>query len=221
MAKRNRDYLDKIPEEELKNCAEHAVRNSHQYIEDAKVLAQKKSYGHAYALLVLSVEEAVKALACKERMEGRLDEEKFKEFFISHKPKQKFVFRDLIEEVDALAIMFYTPFLSKETKRLIKRKQNEIKHEDGIIPTFSEIIKPEIEGILKQKDEILEQMRSLHEEMQERKEVGLYIDFTPERKVISPDVIDKEETEKLLEYVKYLYAIVHDTIIEGGIYYMT
>jgi hypothetical protein len=77
MAKINRGYLDKIPEEELKNCAEHAVRNAYQYIEDAKALARKRSYGHAYALLVLSVEEAAKALACKERMDGKLDRAKF------------------------------------------------------------------------------------------------------------------------------------------------
>jgi AbiV family abortive infection protein len=221
MAKINHGYLDKVPEEELKNCAEHAVRNAHQYIEDAKTLARKKSYGHAYALLVLSVEEAVKALACKERLDGRLDKGKFKDFFIYHKSKQKFVFRDLIEEVTALTIMFYMPFLSKEAKRLIKMKQKETKRVDGEIPTFSEIIKPEIEEILKQKDKILEQMRRLHENMQKRKEVGLYVDFTLESKLISPDVIDKEETEKLLEYAGSLYAIVHDTIIEGEIYYMT
>ena len=221
MAKINHGYLDKVPEEELKNCAEHAVRNAHQYIEDAKTLARKKSYGHAYALLVLSVEEAVKALACKERLDGRLDKGKFKDFFIYHKSKQKFVFRDLIEEVTALTIMFYMPFLSKEAKRLIKMKQKETKRVDGEIPTFSEIIKPEIEEILKQKDKILEQMRRLHENMQKRKEVGLYVDLTPESKLISPDVIDKEETEKLLEYAGSLYAIVHDTIIESEIYYMT
>ncbi len=225
MAKINRGYLDKIPEEELKNCAEYAVRNAYQYIEDAKALARKRSYGHAYALLVLSVEEAAKALACKERMDGKLDRENFKDFFISHKSKQKFVFRDLIEEVDALTIMFYRPFLSKEAKGLIKMKQKEINHMGGVIPTFSEIIKPEIEEVLKQKDKILEQMRKLHENMQKRKEVGLYVDFTSECKLISPDVIDKKETEKLLEYVGSLYAIVHDTIhnpiIEDEIYYMT
>ncbi len=99
-------------------------------------------------------------------------------------------------------------------------KQKDIKRVDGRI-SLSEIIKPEIEEVLKQKDKILEQMRKLHENMQKRKEVGLYVDFTPESKLISPDVIDKEETEKLLEYAGSLYAIVHDTIIEGGIYYMT
>lgn len=225
MAKINRGYLDKIPEEELKNCAEHAVRNAYQYIEDAKALARKRSYGHAYALLVLSVEEAAKALACKERMDGKLDREKFKDFFISHKSKQKFLFRDLIEEVDALTIMFYRPFLSKEAKGLIKMKQKDIKRVDGKI-YYSEIINPEIEEALKQKDEILEQMRKLHENMQKRKEVGLYVGFTPECKLISPDVIDKKETEKLLGYVRSLYSIVHDTIhnpiIEDEIlYYMT
>ena len=57
--------------------------------------------------------------------------------------------------------MFYRPFLSKEAKGLIKMKQKDIKRVDGKI-YYSEIIKPEIEEVLKQKDKILEQMRRLH-----------------------------------------------------------
>ncbi len=220
MAKISRVSLEKIPKEALRNCAERAVRNAYQYIKDAKVLARNKSYGHAYALLVLSVEETAKAFACKERVEGRLDGEELKKFFISHESKQRFVFRDLIEEVNALTIMFYEPFLSKEAKGLIKRKQREVKRVDGVLD-YSDFIKPEIVEISKQKDEILEQMRRLHKTMQNRKEIGLYVDFTSENKVISPEVIDKEETEMLLEYADSLYAIVHDIIFEDGIYYLT
>jgi AbiV family abortive infection protein len=219
MVKRNRGSLDKVPREELKSCAEHALRNAYQYIGDAKVLIRKESYGHAYALLVLSVEEIVKALACKERLEGRLDGSELKDFFIKHMVKQKFVFRKLIEEVNPLTIMFYRPFLSNEAKSLIQRKQKEVKPINGVF-NYSEIIKPEIEEILKQKDNILREISKMHEIMQKRKEIGLYVDFDSENKVISPAIIDKRETERLFEYTDSLYSIVHGIIFEDGIYYL-
>jgi AbiV family abortive infection protein len=53
-----------IPEEELKKGVELCFKNANSFIEDAKTLSDKKSYGHARFLALSAIEEINKAFIC-------------------------------------------------------------------------------------------------------------------------------------------------------------
>jgi len=53
------------------------IRNSKQLLDDGRVLFQKKSYGHTFALLVLAEENSVKPFSGSCRRSGLISRREF------------------------------------------------------------------------------------------------------------------------------------------------
>lgn len=156
-----------------------SLENAERFIEDAKILIQNSSFGHALALSIFGDEEIAKSYVC---------------WFVVNKlmPASsivaKEIFRDHYAKHENQIWLHIVALLAEQAS------SGEIKLE--------QIIK---EGLMVRKDQLekdLEKLNRLSIDREELRKRGIYVDIR-KNKVLSPRLIQREEAEEVLGGVKY------------------
>jgi len=165
-----------------------SFENAEKWIEDAKTLVEKSSFGHAGALLRFAVEEFSKAVLCWFISEGIFpSKSKFAiDIFRKHAIKNEFI----------LGLLFGTIFQNKIWKERITIKK--------IIKKIRQVTDEEI-------DEILIWFRQATREMEKKRQRYIYVDLDRKsKKVMSPNELTKEEIQSIQDVAKILpYLVVY------------
>ena len=176
----------------LKEAAKLCLDNVEQYHKDAELLVKSKSYGHAFALAVLSEEELVKALMYHMFSAGILPrhyELYLRKRLDSHLYKQAMAFGRTIS--NRLVELFHS------IRKSVGRQADNGFEKRGITPKqMFEKMTPELVGKIRND---LERFSTL----QDDKEKAMYVDFDFDRKELSsPNSLKKEEVEEYLHQAK-------------------
>ncbi len=174
-------------------CGESA----HNHCDTAEVIVkEKKLYSIATSHLVLSVEEATKALIIVEKIKGRsIDKININKIFSKHLPKHEQV-KKIFPNAKNLFIGFYKDFIIKNKKQNFKSK------EITEIANF-------IEKLNKEKFDIL------WDKANKRKNSGFYVDYKKNDWIAPKDSIDKEIYDKHYKIARaYLFVVdTHNLIL--------
>lgn len=164
-------------------AAKLSLENAEQWIEDAKLLMEHSSFGHASALLRFALEETAKAYICWFTSEGiwPLENKPIKDVFQYHRAKNQVI----------LGLLSYVIWLSKRNFSL-KR-------------AIEEMPEPSDEEILEAYEEF-EVMVTGAEKMRQR---AIYVNVNLEKKkVAAPPSIEEKEPDNLLKLAEYFVRIV-------------
>lgn len=182
---------EKILEEAVQLCFD----NAEQFIKDAEVLVDNRSYGHAFALVVLGEEETVKAMMYSLFSEGLLPEHYelyLKKRLDSHLHKQAWA--------GALTFAYRMIGLAQSLWKSSREQEGSTTRRK-----FEEMTS-ELKVITKGD---LERFKTL----QEDKEKGLYVDLDFERKELSsPKSLGKDEVERYLSQAKLRFEFAKSTV---------
>jgi AbiV family abortive infection protein len=162
----------KIPSKEFAKGVELCLNNATSLLEDAQLLANKGSYGHAVFLVISAIEETSKAFICSG---GRIEIWKDKELhddLISH--RQKYSLFVIMVLADAFERGFSRQIQTKE-----KKKPKPVQLEDL--------------------EELGRDLNNTIEELWKSRLKSLYVDHQ-QGKWLSPSDIKREEVEELLQY---------------------
>ena len=149
------------------------MENAQKFIEDAELLFEHKSYGHATSLALVGIEEMAKALALSEAYFSNRELEHVKDFFYNHRVKNA-VFLGVI-------IGMYAPIGTPK------------KNADKKALTATEIQKSAAK--------VESPLMKVLQEVDELRKAGLYVDYKNER-WCSPVDIKREEAKYHIELGK-------------------
>lgn len=160
---------------------EESLRNAKRWIEDARLLMQSSSYGHASALLRFAGEETAKAIVCWYVSERIWPE--------NSKPV-KDVFRFHVAKNQVLLGML----LGIQLRMLAER---------GLIKTAE----PTDQEIARQW-KIFERLTC---GMEEKRKRAIYVDLNPrDRTIDTPENVGEEEVKGILEGAEFVFAYAKD-----------
>ncbi len=174
-----------------------SLENSEKFLEDAELLIQNSSYGHAFAFTVLALEELGKAVYCNWTINAalKIDDDFFKKLR-NHKIKQK-----VIKEAQKLAV------LSTEMEKYKKSKKREYPFETS---TESSFFFHDFEKLPQVK--FLEDYCGSLEGMKQR---ALYVDMGEDGVLSYPGVFTKDACNYNLNHVKSLLTIAKTTMLKN------
>jgi len=184
-------------------CGESA----HNHCDTAEVIVkEKKLYSIATSHLVLSVEEATKALIIVEKIKGRsIDKININKIFSKHLPKHEQV-KKIFPNAKNLFIRFYYEYIEKNKDQILSSN-----NQDHIL--FKEIteIANFIEKLNKEKFDIL------WDKANKRKNSGFYVDYIKNDWIAPKDSINKNIYDKHYKIVRaYLFVVdIHNSLINN------
>lgn len=191
----------------LRKVAKESLENAEQFVDDAKVLFRKKSYGHAFALAVLGEEELAKAIMYSNAAEGLIGiKGKWREDLHKHKWKQIIAF--------TIAMMYELILILEEAADFAKKKS---KGDDRM---FKQIFEKKAVQILQKEDrlfahrkgEVFEHLE-LFGELQRKREKAMYVDANlKELKISSPKKIKRSTAKRYISHVKERLEILSHEI---------
>lgn len=183
-----------LSRESLIKATKFCLQNAKQFLDDAKLLLSRKSYGHAFSLAALAEEEISKALIYYlERIE--LHKFNKKKDICNHSFKQEMARINTLGEV-ALASLFIKMLpleRIKDPKKLLKRRNKivgEHCHKLGRAMQFGTREYYEME---KKMNHFLQ--------LEKRKQLGFYVDIDEKGEVLSPKDISCREAKFCINLV--------------------
>jgi AbiV family abortive infection protein len=162
----------KIPSKEFAKGVELCLNNATSLLEDAQLLANKGSYGHALFLVISAIEETSKAFIWSGgRIEIWKDKELYEDLVCHHQKYRLFV---IMVFADAFASGVNRQIQTKE-----KKKPKPLQLEDL--------------------EELVRDLDNTVKEIWKSRLRGLYVDYQQGKWVSSSD-IQREEVKELLQY---------------------
>lgn len=193
-----------VHEKLLKEAVKSCLDNVEQYLKDARMLIENRSYGHAFALTVLGEEELSKAFIYCMCSEGWVPESFIKRVgkrANSHRRKQVIA-----------ATLFFTLEIIQFFKNIVDLSKKE---GEGDLRKSIEIankkLKEAMDYMQKNKDEMKSRMDQFFERfatLEEDKEKGLYVDVKIEGVFTSPESLEKGMVEEHLAQVRKQFQFV-------------
>ncbi len=186
----------KIPSKQaLKSLIKMSLDNAGQFLLDAKVLIDNSSFGHAYALTVLALEEIGKAIYYNWAILGfiKIDKNLAKNLKY-HKHKQRVLMEILRLGIIDRGIKKHTTF---------KRRKYPFRN------IFE--LRKFLENVEKSTE--FRSVGDFYESLEQTKQLALYVDVR-EGKLTSPRFFDREMCEHLLQYVSKLFIISTKTLLK-------
>jgi len=184
-----------------------SLKNSEQYIKDAKILAKKRSYGHAFALAVFAEEELAKAVMyhlCTEGIFGING--KWRKDSLRHDKKQIFA--------SWLAFLYELSLMAEEAAGFAQRKgkKEPQKIKQLYESKMDELIRREQRAFDREKGDVYKHLKPF-EKLQKRREEAMYVGINlKDRKVTSPSDFKKSETREYISDVEERIEVLKDEI---------
>lgn len=180
------------------HAAEKCVINAEQFLNDAKLLRDKKSFGHAYSLAVLGFEEIAKAAILVDVFLGTLQEKtkEIQKMLENHLLKQVYMWNQITVLIilEWFEIIRNSKFKNKIPDNSIKNKKDENKFEKLLLIVAKEISEntenSEAANISLRLLEVKDINQRIKENplfMDERKQDGFYVDINLGSKKIRND----------------------------------
>lgn len=189
------------------------LRNSEQFINDAKELMKSGSYGHAVALLVFSIEESGKALM----------------LFISKQTKKAVSPRhvkshlkkiranatcDLLRDI---VLPVYEENFPKVLETVEKCGTDDIQLiADELYAHYSKLLRRRLDTLLSEGNGVmlkeLEEKRDYYSRLEDYRIDGLYVDVKDDGSISSPFRFDESGAEELLLRAEHCYWIIKNSI---------
>lgn len=167
-----------------------SFENAKQWLKDAKLLIENSSYGHAYAALVFTIEETMKAWTCWLVSEGMItkDSEDVKDAFKNHLRKQEVFFWVLYGMLFWKEVSKNPELFKEQSEKYLKLKPEEKK--ESLMEGFEEF------------DKIVESIENARQKC-------IYVDCLKEEgKTHSPQYIKQEIVERFLNIVEQVLCRV-------------
>lgn len=179
-------------------AAEKCVINAEQFLNDAKLLKNNKSFGHAYSLAVLGFEELAKAAILVDVFLGILQEEtkKIQKKLENHLEKQFYMWNQIggLVTLEWFEIIQKSELKDKIPDIPIKNKKDEKKFEKLLLAVVKEISEntenleaANISLRMLEIEDIKQQLTKNHLLMDKRKQDGFYVDINLDSKKIRND----------------------------------
>ena len=150
------------------------LKNAKKLIEDAELLFEHESYGHATSFVYLGLEEVAKALSCSGAYFENKEFEDVKDVFRYHRTKMALLIGAILSRQIAIGKEFK---VSEKEKVLTKEA----------IQKFAMDLEPQLMKIVQEADE--------------RRKAGFYVDYK-NGKWYSPFDIKREEAKFLVDFGK-------------------
>lgn len=191
-----------MTEKLLKEAVQLCLDNVEQYIKDAQLLVENGSYGHAFALAVLSEEELSKAYIYHACSEGLLPEDIVKRV---GRTRESHIRKQAIAGAFTLSYKF-VEFMQSIVKSSWEQAGPDLKKRRQIV---HEKLKETMDNIRKNKDKLRHRIFEFMERvatLEKDKQKGLYVDVDIAQVVLhSPKLLKKDQVEKHLGQVKELF----------------
>lgn len=193
-----------------RSVAEVAVANSRQLYRDAKKVKSVGSRGHSCSLAILSIEESAKALVYYTASEGVYRIVKGKPNYITTFRKKDLMdhrFKHSIVSAFLADWIFYMPFyqvIGETRKREFSKSEVEALFGRAIHLHRRHRIEISSGGRAAQN---MAKMFALMEQLNERKNLGLYVDHTSSR-VLRPNDIPRDEVKDVFDLAGMIVKMV-------------
>ncbi|MDD5529649.1 MAG: AbiV family abortive infection protein [bacterium] len=183
------------PKETLVEATKLCLQNAKQFIDDARILISKKSYGHGFSLAVLASEEVSKALIYFYEIMGM-------EMYIKKNDIYNHNFKQFISEITTLLVTAISPFADMISK--LKNSEKSNKEKNKVIRENKR--KMELMGRLGTKGYgKVEKGMNHFKGIEKRKQLGFYVEINKEGKIISPKDILYTEAKFCIDLVYKQY----------------
>jgi AbiV family abortive infection protein len=183
----------------LKELAQPSVANAKSFIESAEILIEKGKYGHAMSMAILSQEESSKALMCCSRKYSKKNlENKVRR----HPDKLKF-----IGQVFHATVLFYmvcreTPIKNEEE---LKNRIKELMGSFDMLDFNNDA--GSFDAKFVKHCPVKKEANDFFLKKRVMREKGFYVGIN-NGKVITPELITKEQAKKEVELSKFIYHMV-------------
>lgn len=207
------------------HAAEKCVINAEQFLNDAKLLRDKKSFGHAYSLAVLGFEELAKASILVNIFLGTIQEEtkEIQKKLENHLQKQVYMWNQITAFIilEWHEIIMKSEFKDKISNIPNKDKKDEKKFEKLILTVAKEISEntknveaANISLRLLEVNDINQRLKKNPSFMENRKQEGFYVDINLGSKKIrnEPQTFTLENT-KLINTLEGLIFFTKSYVI--------
>jgi len=177
----------------LRYVIEMSLKNSETFLNDARLLINNSSYTHAFALIILAIEEMGKAIYCNWAKNGYIIiDKKFFKNIKSHRIKLK-----VLMEIERLAV------LQDEINKKQKDKSN-IDSNDNKLDTLSKVEKmPQYKSI-----------KEFYLNLDNLKQDSLYVDIKDKFTPTSPDFFTKEVSKFFLDFAHVRLTTVKNALLK-------
>jgi AbiV family abortive infection protein len=174
-----------------------ALTNAERFLNDAELLMDNLSFGHAFAFIILALEETSKAIYCNWAMDGfvKVDDNFFKNLR-SHKIKHK-----VIREMKKLNILETEIDHYKRNK---KRRKIPFKS----LPEL-DLFLTKLEGSFQFKS-----VEAFFGELENLKHLGLYVDISRDGKATHPTIFTKEICDSYLNFVRPIFFAAKESLLQ-------
>lgn len=176
----------------LQQVIRMSLENAERFLNDATLLINNSSYGHAFALTILALEEIGKATYCNWAKNGfiRIDND-FLKRLKSHKTKQR-----VIKEIVKLAILKTEVDNHGKSK---KRRKAPIASESELNYILTKLESSQFKSV-----------ETFYGELEKMKQLALYVDISEDGIPSDPNFVTKDACDKYLHFVKTISTYAQD-----------
>ena len=173
-----------------------SLENAERFLNDAALLISNSSFGHAFALTILALEETGKAVYCNWAMKGfvKVNDDFFKNIK-NHKSKHK-----VIREIEKLVT------LKTEIENYRKSK-------NGRKILFKSL--PESDFFLTRLESSsqLKSIEAFYGELENMKHTALYVDIGKDGIPLDPSIFTKDVCDSYLTFVQNIFTSVKNSLL--------
>jgi HEPN domain-containing protein len=206
----------------VKELGELCIENANSFVEDAELLINVESYGHAMALSIFAIEETAKSCLCRLVIDGKMPLEKdWWGTFYSHQAKlsKSFELFTPLEWADAIADFILDAYnflkgipIVSEGVETLGSGQTFLENLRGLLQESSSSNK----NILDLISEAYHKTReNLTQELDTRRKSGLYVGIDETRNTISPKNVTKSDAQRFLNLAKQRIKMIDELNIRG------
>jgi len=172
-----------------------SLENAERFLNDAVLLINNSSFGHAFALTVLALEETCKAVYCNWAINGfvTVDDDFFKNLRI-HKTKQR-----VLKEIQKLTILKNE---IDEYRKNKKRRRYAFKSRPEL-----DIFLTKLEASFKFKS-----IEAFYGELEKMKQLGLYVDVE-DGVPLNPSIFTRDVCDSYLSFVQAFLTSARDSLL--------
>lgn len=166
-----------------------SLENAETYLNDAELLINNSSFGHAIALTILALEEVGKAIYCNWAKNGfvKVNDDFFKGLK-THKTKLR-----VLKEIDKLIVLRTELNKYEESKN---RRKIPCKSKSEMITFLTEL----------EKSFQFKSIEAFYGELERMKQLAFYVDINQRGVPLSPRLFSKDICHKYLDFVQKVFT---------------
>lgn len=202
----------------VKELNELCIENANRFVEDAELLIDAGSYGHAMTLSIFAIEETAKSCLCRLVIDGKMPLDKdWWDAFYSHQAKLSKSFElfmplewgqaigDFILEVYDL--LRGRPIESKNRVETLGSGQNFLENLKGLLEKSISSNRSILDVI---SEAYLETRENLTQELDIHRKSGLYVGIDETAKPISPKDVTKSDAQRFLNLARQRIQMIDE-----------